>query len=827
MAQVTLPKLSEKRTEFNHFPTLFQNFIFRNWESVPTEKLADLLGTDVATVESLASDMGLRVPAKVNDGYKDRGFLTVIRNNWHLLPYEQILQLAEMNEDELAFTLREDDFFDVKLGLIKPDVPPLSYRPLTDEEKAKTEKIKKKLLEKLPMFGKETEAEDFDFIEKFKKEENISFDGKNKAVVLDESWGIKDNSNGRYTDSFHEFLCEKGGITLSGNEKYITIDVLKDETKKAESHSIRIAKDGISIISVDEVGVLRALDYLKKLIKRNKSFSFDEMQIVRDTRFDIRYIYSFCALFGDPFMDGGASSYPDSILEEYSKIGINGIWLHAVLYKMCEFPWDKSVSDGWKERLAGLKSLCDRAEKYGIKVYIYINEPRAMNKELFEKHPGILGFALEQSGTLCTSVKEVRDYLYNGIKTICEAAPNLGGFFTITASENITNCYSHFGIGKCKCERCSKRLPEEVYSEVNATIKSAARSVGEDIAVIAFTWGWDQCKDMETAIENCAKSGVRVMCVSEEGVEKTVGGIETRVSDYSISMVGPGEKAKKIWSTTKKYGGKAFAKVQFNNTWECSTVPYIPVLDLVKEHMDGICKYDVDGLMLSWSLGGYPSMNLNAMSKYFFGEENDGDVYEEMFGKNADVCRRATAEFSRAFHELPFHVHTAYLGPFQVGCANLMFEKSSGLAATMTGFPYDDVKSWCGVFTVEVYEDALRKLTEIWKEGLSKLLSEIDIDSENTSEFVDVALATYCIYRSAYLQTKYNLLRDRFNDGEAGVNGEILAILSEEEELTVKMYDIVCRNSAIGYEAANHYFFNKYSLAEKVVNIEYLKEYFA
>ena len=166
-----LPMLKEERAEYKHFPTLFQNFIFRNWESVPTEKIAKVLGTDVETVNELAGDMGLRVPAKYNKKYSERGYLTIIRNNWHILPYSQLLDLIELTEEELAFTLREEDFFGIKLGQTKPDVQPFKYRHLTDEEKEKTKRIKEKLLSKLPSFGKETLAEDFDFLDNFGKEE--------------------------------------------------------------------------------------------------------------------------------------------------------------------------------------------------------------------------------------------------------------------------------------------------------------------------------------------------------------------------------------------------------------------------------------------------------------------------------------------------------------------------------------------------------------------------------------------------------------------------------------------------------------------------------
>ena len=97
---------------------------------------------------------------------------------------------------------------------------------------------------------------------------------------------------------------------------------------------------------------------------------------------------------------------------------------------------------------------------------------------------------------------------------------------------------------------------------------------------------------------------------------------------------------------------------------------------------------------------------------------------------------------------------------------------------------------------------------------------------ENISEFVEIATAGYCIYRSSYLQTKYNRLRNEYLDGKKENKAEILTVLDEEEKLDAMMYDVASKNSTIGFESANHYFFNKYSLAEKIVNIEYLKEHF-
>ena len=115
-------------------------------------------------------------------------------------------------------------------------------------------------------------------------------------------------------------------------------------------------------------------------------------------------------------------------------------------------------------------------------------------------------------------------------------------------------------------------------------------------------------------------------CTSEEGVQRTIGGVQTSVIDYSISLVGHGENAKHIWEVCRNHKVKTLAKVQFNNTWECSTVPYIPVIDLVKQHMEGLVENKVDGLMIGWTLGGYPSMNLEVMSQYYWNNERPEEL---------------------------------------------------------------------------------------------------------------------------------------------------------------------------------------------------------
>ena len=125
----------------DHMPTRYQAVVLRNWALVPVSRLADVLCTDEREIEQTASDLGLPAGDATGEWLKS-GYLSIIRNNWHLLPYEQLLILLGWSAERLNATLIENDFFWHKLGWSKPNVPPVRYRRLTDSERQRTEAIR-------------------------------------------------------------------------------------------------------------------------------------------------------------------------------------------------------------------------------------------------------------------------------------------------------------------------------------------------------------------------------------------------------------------------------------------------------------------------------------------------------------------------------------------------------------------------------------------------------------------------------------------------------------------------------------------------------------
>ena len=100
--------------KLTHFPTRHQAFIFRAYEYVPVEKIAKILKTTVTNVRQAAHDMGLP-DYDPGQTWLKRGYITIIRRMWHILPYSQLLELLDMDAKSFGRLLRDEDFLDIKL----------------------------------------------------------------------------------------------------------------------------------------------------------------------------------------------------------------------------------------------------------------------------------------------------------------------------------------------------------------------------------------------------------------------------------------------------------------------------------------------------------------------------------------------------------------------------------------------------------------------------------------------------------------------------------------------------------------------------------------
>jgi hypothetical protein len=261
-----------------------------------------------------------------------------------------------------------------------------------------------------------------------------------------------------------------------------------------------------------------------------------------------------------------------------------------------------------------------------------------------------------------------------------------------------------------------------------------------------------------------------------------------------------------------------------------SAVPYLPVMDLVAEHAANLAKADVDGLMFSWSTGGYPSINLEVARRIMDKKGANvqavlDEVAREYYGERAaPFVRKAWTAFSNGFREFPYGLGL-YTAPMQYGPMNLLWAKPTGYGATMVGFPYDDVNSWRGIYPAQVLAVQFVKVARGWHEGLRHLYAAVAASDgphrKLLEEEIGLAEAAYAHFATCAYQTRFIIARD---SGDSERVNEMRSVLDSEIGLSKDLYGLTKADSRIGFEASNQYYYTPLDLVEKVLNCEHLRE---
>lgn len=723
-----LPKgAAPKPVAFPHFPTRLHTFVWRNWPLIKPERMARVVGAKRSDILRLGRAMGLSDPPRITRERQARSYLTVIKRNWHLLPYEQLLELLDWTPEQMAFTLREDDFLYIKLGSLKPQCEPLRYASSDDATRQREREI---------------------------------------------------------------------------------ADIVRAEFPEAN----RAPRDDL-------------FGFVAELSRKPSPLSTPNSR----PSASLRFCYSYFALYGDPLLEKHADPYPEGLLARLAQAGVNGVWLQAVLHKLAPCPWLPERSARYEERLKNLRALVARAKEYGIQIFLYLNEPRALPQSFFDNRPQLKGTPEGDHAALCTSAPEVQAFIRDSVATIARAVPDLGGFFSISASENLTNCWSHGG--GAKCPRCSQRPPAEVIAEVSRLFQDGIRQAGSQAQLIAWDWGWNDAWAGDVIKQ--LPPEVALQSVSEWSLPIERGGVKSDVGEYSISAIGPGPRAQRHWKIARERGLKTIAKIQAGCTWELSAVPYIPAVENVARHAENLRGANIDGLMLGWTLGGYPSPNLEVVSETLAGGSAEAAmrrVAGRRFGAAlVPAVVKAWRGFSAAFREFPYHIGVVYSGPQQLGPANLLWAEPTGYAATMVGFPYDGLDGWRAIYPPEIFIRQLEKVAAGFEHALDELrkaAAPANLTARHRRALAlecGVAEAAAIHFRSSANQARFVAARAAFtkaggSETAAPSRSEMVKVLRSEIQLARRLFELQRSDSRLGFEASNQYYYVPVDLMEKVLN---------
>jgi len=199
----------------------------------------------------------------------------------------------------------------------------------------------------------------------------------------------------------------------------------------------------------------------------------------------------------------------------------------------------------------------------------------------------------------------------------------------------------------------------------------------------------------------------------------------------------------------------------------------------------------------------------------------------------APLLVRAWKSFSQAFSEFPFHGGLVYNAPMQFGPSNLLWAQPTGYRATIIGFPYDDLPGWRQSYPVEVFIEQFVKMANGFDAAIDALKRETASVTPRSAHLLAlrqelwVAAAAAIHFRSTANQARFVQLRGQFQPTMSAADPvvqQLRAVLRSELALARELFEIQRRDSRIGFEASNHYYYVPQDLLEKMLNCQHLLE---
>jgi len=584
--------------------------------------------------------------------------------------------------------------------------------------------------------------------------------------------------------------------------------------------------------------------------------------------FNQRIIRSPLANFYCRDIEDAPQSHPDWYLKEISEQGFSGIWLHCILRDLVKSKHFPEFGKKQKEQISSLQAIVEKADKYNLKVYLYLCEPRSFRVEdsFWRKYPFLKGqpHTFKNAGSLngtyyalCTSTDIMKDFLYQAPFYLFKKVGGLGGVFLITASEFHTHCYSHFSKHnfqtsdynlinpqhkkKFECSRCTARNPEEVVCEIIRLINQGVKDANKQADVIAWTWSWNIIEpDPQEKLINMLPKDVILMSDWERCGYKFLENKKIHIDEYSFSYRGPSERFIKQFKLAKSRNMKFMAKIQIGTTHEMTAVPYIPVPYILAEKLNRMKQMGVDGYLGCWIFGG----DISPMSKVaglistkpISSNKAIKTVAEKEFtDRYADCVMKAWNFFSRAWSYFPFSNSFLYYGPlnYAVICPFPLKGRKLKIIPSWMPLPRNkkgyldslpDINSWIkSPYTPEMVISCIKKILHQWRKG-TKMLQIAAKKYGNYSRLqqeIDLANHIKNSFNSTVHMIEYLSVENCKN--KAGT--KMKSIMQKELKAVKEELEIIKRNRFGFHPEAHQYFINENDLKRKIRNLKiYIKK---
>jgi hypothetical protein len=548
--------------------------------------------------------------------------------------------------------------------------------------------------------------------------------------------------------------------------------------------------------------------------------------------------------------------YTDEELQKIADAGFNAIWVHGLLRHLVKVEPFPELGQYVDMQLAAVRQLSKRAAQYGIKVFIYMQPPRALpqsDTDFWDNHLDIWGEEDICRGLpvrrFCTSAPKVKQWLKNAGTALAQSLPGLAGIILITGSEFPQHCYSH-RVQKCskpwhrliECPRCKEREPEDVVTELITLIRDGVREVSPDMDIITWDWSWRWNGDSEEKMVSQLPSDIIMMADFERGGHKDL--YERPgffMDEYSLSYAGPSEQCRIAFDIALKHGRRFMSKLQLGTTHELASVVTLPMPGSLYDKALFHHKNKIDGYMGCWNFGNaLPNSNVEAFN-FFLSDKCPDDKKQALqaFAKlafpDADpgLLMEAWQAFEDAMFYYPFTIAFLYHGPQN----HTLSHKSMYHPASLKGIPSgrswkddergDDLSNSYSYhhtqFNLDEIIDRVVKLAEAWGNGV-EIFRRAFANCSDKKSLDELGNAIICsaVWHSTANSFRVFKLRKSWDDSK---REEFFKFLDDELDELKNVLPWVERDPRQGFHIEpDIYMFDAKSIREKINALEKIKE---
>jgi hypothetical protein len=546
-------------------------------------------------------------------------------------------------------------------------------------------------------------------------------------------------------------------------------------------------------------------------------------------------------------------AYTDEELAGIAGEGFNAIWVHGLLHQLVNSPILPELGQNSELHLTAMRKLIVRAATHGLKVFIYMQPPRALPTDhpFWNTHPEVGGHTEERlpsddstPGTIdfrcfCTSQPIVKQYLRDASERLASSLPDLGGIIMITASEYSSHCVARCGntlgamgetiIVKTTCPRCAEREPADIISEIITLMRDGIRAASNKMAILAWNWSWTFYYDIpcREIIEKLPKDVILMLGFERGGYQDYCGRKNAEVNEYSISFAGPSAQCIQAHKVATELGLRTAVKLQFGTTHELASVINLPLISNIFKKADFMRKNNMTGFMGCWNFGNMLSANSTGFN-YFFSEaapDNEVEALQTFAADYMPGCDSAgvmTAwySFAEAMVNYPFCIPFLYGGPTNYSLAYIPhpapLNNISAGRAWLNDKRGDDLKDCLADFTLDEVIAGFDKLTVGWTEGV-KLFEQSLAGCNGEHAVTELANAKVCGAAFHSTLNTFKFYRLRLDWSEEKMN-EYSKIAEDEIALLEEIKPVVASDSRLGYHSEAHAYMFSETLIQKKIN---------